>query len=336
MKNREVSAAMAVFLALAILLIFLGIGCGIQVMAKMEQLLLQEENAVLAQMIQTRALYAMIFGGMVVLGVGMLIIIILQVLRKTSRLEQEAELLRQRNLAMEELNRQTQQLAHHQRLETLGTLTSSIAHEFNNLLTPIMGYSLMALEKLPPEEEELYDNILEVYNASRTAKNLISRLSDLSRKNTDATFRMASPDDLVRRTVEVASPAKPENVEIRLDLSCQDQRLKVNEIQIQQLMLNLILNAFQAMEGKGGILTVKTSFDDRNVYLHVRDTGCGISEENRARIFDPFFTTKESGRGTGLGLAIAAQVAEDHQGSIRVDSRVGEGTAFTVKLPRDR
>ena len=336
MKNREVSVGMAVFLILAVLLILLGISCGVQVLTKMEQLLLQEENAALAEMIQTRALYAMIFGGMVVLGVGMLIILVLHVLRKTTRLEQEAEALRQRNQAMEELNRQTQQLAHHQRLETLGTLTSSISHEFNNLLTPIMGYSLMALEKLPPEEEELYDNILEVYNASRTAKNLISRLSDLSRKNTDATFRMASPDDLVRRAVDVASPAKPKQVEIRLDLSCQDQRLKVNEIQIQQLLLNLILNAFQAMEPEGGILTVKTSFDDRDVYLRVTDTGCGISEENRSRIFDPFFTTKESGRGTGLGLAIAAQVVEDHHGHIHLESRLGEGTTFTVKLPRDR
>jgi signal transduction histidine kinase len=271
-----------------------------------------------------------------ILGILLLFYYISSVSRENRETGRQLRDLQERQLALEQINEQTQQLAHHQRLQTIGTLTSSIAHEFNNLLTPIMGYSLMALEKLPPEEEELYDNILEVYNASRTAKNLISRLSDLSRKNTDATFRMASPDDLVRRTVEVASPAKPENVEIRLDLSCQDQRLKVNEIQIQQLMLNLILNAFQAMEGKGGILTVKTSFDDRNVYLRVKDTGCGISEENRARIFDPFFTTKESGRGTGLGLAIAAQVAEDHQGSIRVDSRVGEGTAFTVKLPRDR
>ena len=123
---------------------------------------------------------------------------------------------------------------------------------------------------------------------------------------------------------------------VQMNLNCWDQRIRINEIQITQMLLNLILNAFQAMEGKGGILTVKTSFDDRNLYLHVRDTGCGISEEHRARIFDPFFTTKESGRGTGLGLAIAAQVAEDHQGSIRVDSRLGEGTAFTVKLPRDR
>ena len=175
-----------------------------------------------------------------------------------------------------------------------------------------------------------------MYNASCTAKKLISRLSDLSRKNTDSTFRPASLDELIQKTLDVAEPARKENIQIRLDLNCQDQRIRVNELQISQLILNLILNAFQAMEEKGGILTIKTSFDDRNILLRVRDTGCGIPEENRRRIFDPFFTTTESGRGTGLGLAIAAQVAEDHRGTIAVDSREGQWTEFTVSLPREK
>ena len=105
-------------------------------------------------------------------------------------------------------------------METIGTLTSSIAHEFNNLLTPIMGYSLLALEKLPPEEESLYDDILEIYNASRKAKHIISRLSDLSRKNTSSTFRIACPDELVHKTLDVTNPARPKKVEAVLDLNC--------------------------------------------------------------------------------------------------------------------
>ena len=83
---------------------------------------------------------------------------------------------------MEALNRKNQELAHHDRLQTIGTLTSSIAHEFNNLLTPIMGYSILVLEQLPSDAEELYDNVLEIYNSSRKAKEIIARLSDLSRK----------------------------------------------------------------------------------------------------------------------------------------------------------
>lgn len=256
------------------------------------------------------------------------------ILRPGLHTHRELNLLKRKIEAMEDLNQQTQQLAHHQRLELLGTLTSSIAHEFNNLLTPIMGYSLMALEKLPPEEEELYDNILEIYNASRQAKNIISRLSDLSRKNTAETFHETAPDELVKKTLEVANPAKPKNVEVKLNLNCWDQRLMANEIQVSQLLLNLILNGFHAMEPDGGALTIDTSFDDEHIHIRVADNGCGIPESIQGKIFEPFFTTKDTGKGTGLGLAIAAQVVEDHHGSIHVDSKEGHGTAITVSLPR--
>ena len=250
--------------------------------------------------------------------------------RETAR---EVIRLQEKQAALEKINQQTQQLAHHQRLETIGTLTSSISHEFNNLLTPIMSYSLMTLEKLPPEEEELYDNVLEIYNASQKAKKIISRLSDLSRKNTPDTFRETSVDDLVKKALEIAMPAKPEGVEVKLNLNCWHLRIRANEIQLCQMLLNLILNAFQAME-QGGTLEIRSSFDDSSVQLYITDTGCGIPEENRKRIFDPFFTTKEPGKGTGLGLAIVAQVVEDHMGTISVSSVPGS-TEFTIFLPRN-
>ena len=107
----------------------------------------------------------------------------------------------------------------------------------------------------------------------------------------------------------------------------------MREIQLSQLLLNLILDSFDAMGGEG-VLEISTSFDDCSVELVVRDTGCGIPQEVLPNIFEPFFTTKEAGKGTGLGLAIAAQMVEDHNGTITVESRVGEGTAFTVTLPR--
>lgn len=266
-----------------------------------------------------------------VLGIGAMVLV---VVCGSSKGKREAKILQRKNEAMEKLNRQTQELAHHQRLEIMGTLTSSIAHEFNNLLTPIMGYSMMALEKLPPEEEELYDDILEIYEASRKAKTIISRLSDLSRKNTDLTFRQVSPDDLIRKVLDVAKPAKPNRVEIRLNLNCWAQRLYANEIQMSQLFLNLILNGFHAMEETGGTLSVDTSFDEDSICVRVSDTGTGIPEEIRDKIFEPFFTTKAAGKGTGLGLAIAAQVVEEHKGTIHVESQEGKGTTFTVQLPR--
>jgi signal transduction histidine kinase len=248
--------------------------------------------------------------------------------------EAETEALRQKNQAMEELNRQTQSLAHHQRLEIIGTLTSSISHEFNNLLTPIMGNSLLALEQLPSDEGELYEELLEIYSASCKAKEIISRLSDLSRKNTETCFRQVSPDEVIRKMVRTAEPARAKNVQINMNLNCWEQRLTANEIQISQLMLNLILNGFHAMEPDGGVLTIVSNFDETHIHIQVADTGCGIPKEIQSKIFEPFFTTKETGKGTGLGLAIAAQVVEDHQGSIRVESKQGKGTTFTVSLPR--
>ena len=250
------------------------------------------------------------------------------------RHRKELKRLEKKKTAMEQLNRETRELAHHQRLETIGTLTASIAHEFNNLLTPIMGYSMLALEKIPQENEELYDSILEIYESSRKAKTLVSRLSDLSRKNTETSFHLLSPDELIQKALDVASPAQGDNVEVKLNLNCWEQRISANEIQITQLMLNLILNAFHAMEDEGGVLTISSDFDEENVRIIVADTGCGIPPEYRERIFEPFFTTKETGRGTGLGLAICAQVVEDHHGDISVESTPGEGTVFTVILPR--
>jgi signal transduction histidine kinase len=250
-------------------------------------------------------------------------------------MEKETEALRRKNEAIAKVIRQNRELAHHQRLQTIGMLTSSIAHEFNNLLTPIMGYSLMTLEKLQPEQE-LYDDILEIDESSCKAKEIISRLNDLSRKNTDTSFRLMSPDVLIRKTIAIAKPAKPENVQVKLDLNCDDQRLNANEIQFTQLLLNLILNGFHAMEPEGGILTLTTNFDEESVHILVSDTGCGIAKEIQTKIFEPFFTTKETGKGTGLGLAIAAQVVEDHMGNIRVESKEGSGTTFFVSLPRLR
>lgn len=284
--------------------------------------------------IQSAAVSLLLCGGMVFSGIALLVNLSFYFFRKSTFTQKETEALQKKNEALEALNQQTQQLAHHQRLEIIGTLTSSIAHEFNNLLTPIMGYSLMALEKLPPEEGGIYDDILEIYNTSRKAKEIISRLSDLARKNPSMAFRPVSPDDMIHKTLHVAAPAKPENTEIRLDLNCWEQRILANEIQISQLLLNLILNGFHAIGERTGVLTIKTSFDETHIHISISDTGCGIPEDVLPKIFDPFFTTKEPEKGTGLGLAIVAQVVEDHSGSISVESKVNEGTTIAVSLSR--
>ena len=335
MKDRNESKAAVLMLLMAVIVLMGGILIGYWVFRVFDQfVLLYGYHGALLDIFQEIAVLAAASGCMIAVGIVMLPFVIIHIFQRSARLQREAEALSKKNKVVEELNRQTQKLAHHQRLEIIGTLTSSIAHEFNNLLTPIMGNSMLALEKLPSDEDELFDELLEIYTASCKAKEIISRLSDLSRKNSETCFRQVAPDELIRKMVRTAEPARKENVQINMNLNCWDQRLTANEIQLSQMILNLILNGFHAMEPDGGILTLTTSLDEHSIHIQVADTGCGISKEIQPKIFEPFFTTKEAGKGTGLGLAIVAQVVEDHQGRIRVESKTGKGTTFTVSLPR--
>ena len=335
MKDRNVSKVAVLCLLTAVLFLLGGILLGSRVFLAFEQFaVLYGYHGALLGTFREIAIFAGASGGLVVLGVLSLLILVLHMMRRSTRIQREAEILRRKNKAAEDLNRQRQKLAHHQRLEIIGTLTSSIAHEFNNLLTPIMGNSIMALERLPSDEDEMYDELLEIYSASCKAKEIISRLSDLSRKNTETCFRPVAPDELIRKMVRTAEPARGDNVQINMNLNCWDQRLSANEIQLSQMILNLILNGFHAMEPDGGVLTLSTNLDETHIHIEISDTGCGIPKEIQPKIFEPFFTTKETGKGTGLGLAIVAQVVEDHRGKIRMESKTGSCTTFTVSLPR--
>lgn len=267
------------------------------------------------------------------LGILLLFVLLLKSMESSRQTRQEMKDLEEKNAAMEELNRQTQKLAHHQRLEIIGMLTSGIAHEFNNMLTPIMGYSMMILEKLPQDDTEIYDEVLEIYQMSAKAKTVISRLSDLSRKNTGNVFQKIPVDELVRRMVSAARAARPNHVDVQLELKCPKTTVYGNETQLSQLLLNLILNSYHALEDQGGTLEILTNTEGETVHITVRDNGYGISKENLSHIFEPFFTTKEAGKGTGLGMAIVAQVVEEHSGKIHVDSIEGEGTSICVSLP---
>ncbi|MBQ9969944.1 MAG: HAMP domain-containing histidine kinase [Oscillospiraceae bacterium] len=280
------------------------------------------------------ASFRWLLGGSILLaGISLLLILVLHFRRRDLQIAQELELLQQKNIAMEELQRKTQEVAHHQRLEMIGTLTSGIAHEFNNLLTPIMTYSMLTLEQLNPEQEELYDNVLEIYNSSRKAREITSQLSQYSRKNTDENKQYLNPDLLISKVLHVALPACPQNVTV--DSQCSNKHLRIygNETQLSQLLLNLMLNAFHAMTEEGGQLTISTHTENGQLHIVLQDNGCGIPSDVLPHIFEPFFTTKEGGKGSGLGLAIAQQIAEDHQGCLSVHSVEGEGSIFTLTLP---
>ena len=274
----------------------------------------------------------LLYGGLAMLGVAGLLLLIIMMRRENAASSAELSVLKKKNETMEEINQKMQALAHHQRLETIGTMTASIAHDFNNLLTPIMGYSIMTMEMLPADATDLQDNLLEIYDASVKAKDIVTRLADLTKKGKEENFTELEVDEVIQSALKVTLPAKPKEVEVKANFNAEGQYIKADRTQISQMVMNIVLNAYDAMK-EGGTLLVSTRISGEEAVLRFKDSGCGMDAETMSRIFDPFYTTKESGKGTGLGLAIVAQIVETHGGKIYVDSEPGKGTEFRIYIP---
>ena len=269
---------------------------------------------------------------LLILGLlGMLLLVLVFYKRNQAK---EAKILE-----MDEINREAEQrfldarnLEQRDRLETIGVLSSSIAHEFNNLLTPIMGYSAMSMSLVPDTEEELLENLSAIYSASSRAKTLVSRMSVFSKRDDGASFRLLSPDALIGEVGTLLAPSVPPFVDVKTELNCPEPCILGDRIRLIQLFVNLSVNAFQAMKEGGGTLTVITEHEGSSVRVIFSDTGKGIPKEKLSEIFEPFYTTKGEG-GTGLGLPIARRIAEGHNAELLVDSAPGCGTTFTVVFP---
>jgi signal transduction histidine kinase len=240
-------------------------------------------------------------------------------------------------LALEEQNALLrQQLAHAQRLTALGELVGTTTHEFNNVLMTILNYAKMGLRhKDTATRDKALDKILAA--ANRAAK-ITNGILAFARNRSQS----LEPTDLARVIGDSMMLLEREMNKYRIRVETQIEPVPpamANGNQIQQVLMNLLINARQAMP-QGGTLLIRLQFDSggQMVELVVRDTGCGMSPETMRRIFDPFFSTKAgpdaSGKGgTGLGLSMCRDIIEAHHGRIRVDSAPGKGTAFTIKLP---
>lgn len=260
--------------------------------------------------------------------------------------------LRELNRQLEELHRGEQAMAHQQRLQIMGTMTGGIAHEFNNLLTPILGHADLMLLDLP-EDSELYDSAKEIAQAASHCKEIIRQLSSLSRKNVETVYHPLSIQAVLTRVMKMARSVCPDNITLTVDLALGDAVVLGNETQLNQVILNVCVNAFQAIGQKEGTLRVTgrlvtpeelepmelaapSQVWDRYVLLDLADDGCGMTSATLSQIFDPFFTTKKAGQGTGLGLALADQIIRAHKGSITAQSQPGEGSVFHILLPTAR
>lgn len=256
---------------------------------------------------------------------------------------------RQERARVEEALRQSEkQLRQAQKMEAVGRLAGGLAHDFNNLLTVIMGHAQVLLTDMAPEHP-FRSKIEEMQKAGDRAATLIRQLLTFSRKQ-PSTPKVLSANPLITNFETMMRRLIGEDLELTLKLAPQDLRIKADPAQLEQVLMNLVVNARDAMP-KGGKLTIETSLIELTrtpmyhvpppalgtfVRLSVSDTGSGMPPDVLAHIFEPFFTTKEEGKGTGLGLSTVFGIVTQNGGGIDVSSRIGKGSRFDVYFPSAR
>jgi PAS domain S-box-containing protein len=231
---------------------------------------------------------------------------------------------------LRETKRLESELRQAQKMEALGRLAGGVAHDFNNLLTVILSYCSILTKSLPPDSRSVRD-VEQIDRAAHRAAELTRQLLAFSRRQVlepkplelGATVR--AMEGMIRRLIG-------EDIELRIITAADDEAVMVDAGQVEQVVMNLVVNARDAMRG-GGVLTLETSKTAGFTTLAIVDTGTGIDPQTQAHLFEPFFTTKDPGKGTGLGLSTVMGIVQQSGGRITVDSVLGHGSTFRVFLP---
>lgn len=237
-------------------------------------------------------------------------------------------------------------LGHVQKLESIGTLAGGIAHDFNNILSVIIGYSELALDSIP-EENQARSQVKQVLLAGNRAKDLVQQILTFSRQS-EQELQPLKLQPIIKESLKLLRASIPTTIKLQQDIKENCGEILGDPTHIHQIIMNLCTNAYHAMQNRGGTIEislskVEFSLEDLSnkieldpgsyVRLTVSDTGAGIDQNTLTKIFDPYFTTKEKGEGTGLGLAIVHGLIKGLSGAITVYSEVGQGTTFQIYLP---
>lgn len=251
-----------------------------------------------------------------------------------------------RVLSVKEKEKLETQVRRSQKMETIGTLAGGIAHDFNNILTPIMGYTDLAISSLPAKNP-LREDLTQVLKGAQRAKELVQQILTFSRQ-IEQERKPLHLHLIVKEAVQLLRPTIPSTIDIRQRIDSTSAPVMADATQIHQVIINLCTNAYQAMEEKGGTLTIELKqvhVDEETVknypalkpkdyvLLTITDTGIGMDRATIERIFDPFFSTKSVDKGTGLGLSVVHGIVRSHYGDVLVYSEPGKGTKFHVYLP---
>lgn len=232
-----------------------------------------------------------------------------------------------------------------QKMESIGSLAGGIAHDFNNLLCPIVGMSEMLLEDLPVDSPE-HSAAQEIFNAGRRGADLVKQILAFSRQSEHKVIPV-SIQKILKELLKLSRATIPSDIKIIEDIAPDCGMVMADPTQIHQVGMNIITNAFHAVESDAGTITVRLKEilvketdpspsmlkQGRYAQLSITDTGHGMSRETMNKIFDPYFTTKEQGKGTGLGLSVVYGIIKEHNAEITVESELGKGTAFHIWLP---
>jgi signal transduction histidine kinase len=232
------------------------------------------------------------------------------------------------------------QLRHRQRLETVGTLAGGVAHEFNNVLVPIILFTEMAMADLPHGSTSHAD-LDRVLASARRAKNVVQKILTFSHVLGDAALAPTDLRSVVSESIALFSALAPSSIEVRSDIAENLPLVRADATLAGDVVMNLCTNAFQAMQDAKGILTVGLRLSTTgtpaaavsSVELWVSDTGTGMEQRTLDRIFEPFFTTRAVGQGTGLGLSVVHGIVEIFGASITVETAIGVGTTFRIFFP---